>query len=276
MSEVPAEQPGHRRRHRGLIAATALHAVAFAALALGGMRSCQQKPEPEPVVFELVDAPQARETVTASDPEPDLPRLKAPRVNPVDLPPLTEPAPEPPPQPTRAARPEPTPTPASAPTPAPAPAPTPAPARRQIDYEAFKREHGEPKPDPVRRRSPPRPSPQVDADAVARRLERMLASSDAASADASASVQQALVSYIARLRAQIERNWVRPVMAPGPWATVHINVVADGRITGHRVVEHDAPSAFLQSVDRALAETGGIGPPPGGQPIVAAYTFRLR
>lgn len=259
----------------------ALHAGVLVALA--GWMWMKPHLRPRETVFEVIQIPLGVSDgamTAASTPPPSFNLPDAPAVQPIS-PPRPQPQPQPQPQ---AAPPRTTPAPpvqrqAPAPVPRETVAPPqakqkqrPAPEAKQLTYEEFVKQHGQPKTRPPREstRTPaPRSAPRIDTRF---NVDLTDAIRSAGSAAGTAGVTPTAVNvYVAGLNDLLKQAWNNPQLALT--TVVEFDVAPSGRFSNVRVVKRSGNAAFDESVLAAFREVSSGGPTPEGRSLQLRFNF---
>ncbi len=259
--------------------AVTLHLLAFALLFTGYLVNPRDR-DPEPLVFELHDAPSERaqpdqpaETEARRTRQMELPEFE---FEAVELPPTTpreRPRPEPQPrvQPEQQSEPE----------PRREPEPQPEPEPERMSLAEFRERHGAPREPEARPRPQQRrqvEAPRIDTSNIRSNLQSVMRSDSDQElvSRLSDSDQRELERYFARLRTAIERAWNQPSSATaGMSATVRFSLSGDGRVSGARVVGSSGSDAFNRSIVEAFERLGSFDPPPDRESYTPNLTFRI-
>jgi TonB family protein len=144
---------------------------------------------------------------------------------------------------------------------------------RQMSYEEFVREHGQPKTRPPRqtttRPAPTRSAPRLDtrfsvdvSDAI-RSPGSLSGSSDAA--------RTAVNIYVAGLNDLLKEAWNNPQLALT--TVVEFDVAPSGRISNVRITSKSGNAAFDESVLAAFRQVPSGGPTPEGRALELRFRF---
>ncbi len=207
--------------------------------------------EPEPFVFEMVSPP--------GPPAPD-PRIEPETAAPVIVPqrPRPEPRPEPEPEPKPEPEPEPLPEP-----------PKPEPPQQRMSYEDFIREEGPVKPTrTVQSRPRQQVEVQIERDFLDDLNNLMAPSEQREFNQMSAAVQNAVQSYLGRVRGRVLSRWEQPSgVSSGREVVLVFDLGRDGGLTAVRVFKTSGVASLDQSALNAIRAAAPFGPTPTGQPM---------
>ena len=263
----------------GFVVSVTIHVLFFGVLLLFVWMN-MWKPEPQPVIFEIVAMPEDAPIRQPAEqpPAPDLDDLLDPadikKFEPVDLPDIR--MPEPPPQVAPAPAPPP-PKPQNRPEEKPQPREEPV---TRMTAEEFRKKYGTPQPrtrtQPTQQRTTVQ-APSINVDASLKSLSSILDSTSQRQAESmTASQRDALAAYIGRLRSSIEIAWDRPKGIPAGFETViEFSIAPSGAISNARIVRSSGNQVLDASVLNAVRSARAVGQLPASKTMSFMLPFRI-